>query len=403
VDWPQNVDVTLIKTFQNGKISLRSRELILSHKFYATNAALSEDKEEEDTLPELSKTDESLENKKWELADAAREMCQVVEKGDEDMEATLTQLGVQLTPQLVKMLFNKISSPSLALRFFQWSKLQPGFNHNTSTSDRLANILGRSKDFETLQRVLSERSPLSCNYSVKTFSFATAWYDDPDMLNEVIEMFEKLELSLRRCAYKMLIAALCQKNHVNAALMVLKSMSSVDCAPRMSTYRPLIQVYCQNNRMDKVQEVFEMMKNCPQDSICYHIVLSALCNRKLFAEAVEFLRRMVNMGCKPDAVTYDIMIRAACNLGRIQSALHLFDSLKEEGITPLYFTYSHILEGLFQIRGFDGAHSFLIQHSGKDQKLDSSNYKHLMRVCRKSGQEQRARDLMTEMKAMGFD
>lgn len=401
--WPQNLDVTVLKTFQNGKSFPRSPELILVHKFSTTDAALSEDTEDEDILPELSSTDETPEKYKREPGDAARQICRVIEKGEEDMEEALTQLRVWLTPQLVNTVFDKIMSPSLALRFFQWAKLQPGFKHATSNYDRLANILGRSKDFETLKRVLLEISTVYGNYSDKTFSFATAWHDDPDMLSEVMEMLEKLEHNPRRYAYEMLIAVLCQKNHANAALVVLKKMGSRGCVLRMQTYRPLIQVYCQNNQMDKVHEVFDMLKDSPPDPICFHIVLSALCNGKQFAEAVEFLWRMVNVGCKQDAITYDIMIRAACNLGRFEGALKLFDRLKEEGLTPLHRTYPHILDGFVQIRGFDEAHSFLIQHSGKDRKLDSTNYSHLIRLCHKSGQKQVARNLMKEMKAKGFD
>lgn len=400
--WPENLDFTVLKTFQNGKSFPCSPE-ILARKFYTTDAALSEDTEEEDTLPELSSTDEIPAKNKREPGDVARQICQVIEKGDKDMEEALTQLGVRLTPKLVNTVFDKISCPSLALRFFQWAKLQPGFKHAPSNYDRLANILGRSKDFEALQRVLLELSAAYITYSAKTFSFVTAWHDDLDMLNEVMEMLEKLEHGPRRDAYEMLIAVLCQKKHANAALVVLEKMGSRGCVPRMQTYRPLIQVYCQDNQMDKVQEIFVMLKDCPPDPICFHIVLSALCNRKQFAEAVEFLTIMVNMGCKPDAITYGIMIRAACNLRKIEGALKLFDRLKEEGLMPLHHTYLYILEGLYQIRGFDRAHSFLIQHSGRNRTLDSMNYRHLIGLSRKSGQGQIADNLMKEMKAKGFD
>jgi len=401
-EWPQNLDSTALKTFQNGKSFPRSQELILTHKFYSTNAALSEDKDEEDTLPELSKTDETTEKNKWELEDAAREICQLLEKGDEDMEEALTQLGVPLTPELVNRVFGKISVPSLALRFFQWAKLQPGFKQVTSNYERLANILGRAKDFEALHMILLEMSAVFCNYSAKTFSFATAWHDDPDMLNEVMEMFKKMALSLRRNAYEMLIAALCEENHINAALVALEKMASAGCAPRMQTCRPLIPVYCQNNQMDKVQEVFEMTKDFPQDPICYNLVLSALCHKEQFQEATRFLQTMVNMGCKPDANTYNIMICAACNIGNIQGALQLFERLKEEEFNPMFVTYSHLLRELFRIRGFDAAHAFLIQQSGKDNKLDMGNYNYLIRVCRKSGKHEEARNLFLEMKVKGF-
>lgn len=318
------------------------------------------------------------------------------------MEETLTQLGVHLTSGLVEMVLDTPRSPSLALRFFQWAKAQPGFKHNSSTYDKIANTLGSYKDFETLQWILSEAFVERCKFSFRTFSFATAWHDDSDLLNEVMEMIEKLELSPRRYAYERLIGALCRKSHVDAALVVLKKMGSVDFAPKMHAYRPLIRVYCKKIQMDKVREVFEMMKDCPQDSICYNLVLNALCNRKQFAEATEFLRSMVNMGCKLDATTYNIMIRAACETGRIQGALKLFDRLKEEGIKPLYGTYTHLLHGLFQNNGFDKAHSFLIQQSGKNPKLDSVNYTYLIRICHKSGQKEEADKLLMEKEAKEF-
>lgn len=419
-EWLQHMDSMLLETFQNGKSFFRTHELILTHKFFSTDAwttpqisdqtepSSSEDEnpelqtlnseEEEDYLPEFNKTDKSPLKKKKRLLDDAREICQVLEKGDEGVEETLTQLGVHLTPRLVKMVLGNTSSPTSALRFFLWAKAQPGFKHNSSTYDKLGNTVGSFKDFETLYRVLSERFVEGCKISFKTFSFVTAWHDNPAIMDEVLEMIKKLELSPRRYAYERLVGALCRKNHVDVALAVLQKIASADCAPRMHAYRPLIQVYCKKNQIDKAQEVFEMMKDCPQDSICYNLVLSALCNKKLFAKATKFFQGMVNMGHKPDAIAYDMMICAACETGRIQGALQLFDKLKEEGIKPLYVTYTHLLNGLFQNNGFDKAHSFLIQQSGNDSVLDSINYTYLIRICRKSGLKEEADKLLMERK-----
>lgn len=428
MEWSQNLDSTILKSFQNGKNSLRFHEHILTYKFYSTDASATlqiceptkatsdEDEnpelqnvnseEEEDTLPELNKTNEVLKKKKWKLGNAIGEICRVLEKGDEDMEEAidqLGQLGVQFYPRLVSMSLDKASSPILALRFFQWAKAQPGFKHKSSLYDKLANIHGRCKDFKTLQMILVEMQSAGCSYSAKTFSFATVCHDDPDILNELMEMFEKLALSLRRDGYEMLIAALCEENHINEALTVLEKMASAGCARRMLTYRPLIQVYCQNNQMDKVQDVFEMTKYFPQDPICYNLVLSALCRKEQFEEASRFLQSMVNMGYKPDAITYNILICAACKIGKIEGALQLFDRLKEEGFNPLFGTYSHLLRELFRIRGFDAAHEFLIQQSGKDNKLNIGNYIYLSKVCRKSGKHKEASNLLLEMKAKGFE
>jgi pentatricopeptide repeat protein len=417
--WHQNMDSTALETLKNGESFLPFNELILFHNFYSTDASATvqtleetpaasgedENSEEEDTLPELNKTNETPRKKKWNLEDARREICKVLNKDDEDMEETLTRLGVQITPPLVKNVMVKTSSPNSVLRFFQWAKLQPGFKHETSIYDELVNLFGRSKDFETLPMILAEMLSARCNYSVKTFSFATAWHDDSDMLKNLTEMFEKLEFSPKRNAYDMLIAALCEKNHANAALGILEKMASADCAPRAVTFRPLVTLFCMKNQLDKVQLVFEIMKmkGCPPDSITYNLVLSKLCYRKRLAEAVEVLRNMVDNGCKPDALTYDIMIYATCKTRRVEGALELFDRMKEEGIKPMYLTYGYLLNGIFEARGFDEAHAFLIQQSGTDPNLDSGNYEYLIRICHKSGLQKEVQKLLTEMKAKDLE
>lgn len=111
------------------------------------------------------------------------------------------------------------------------------------------------------------------------------------------------------------------------------------------------------------------------------------------------LRSMIDNGCKPDAITYDLLIYAACKTRRVEGALELFDRMKEEGITPMYLTYGYLLDGIFEARGFDEAHSFLIQQSGTDPNLDSSNYEYLIRICRRSGLQKEVHNLLTEMKA----
>ena len=87
--------------------------------------------EDEGTLDKLNKTDEALGKNKGKMAYAIREMCQAIEKGKEEVEDTLNHLGIHLSPLLTRFILEKIYSPSLDLRFFQWAKLKPGFKHDT--------------------------------------------------------------------------------------------------------------------------------------------------------------------------------------------------------------------------------------------------------------------------------
>lgn len=284
--WHRNSDSRALKIFQNGKSFLPFDELIFSHKFYSTNASATvqisgntqstSDKEESpksqalsskkqvDSLPKSNKPNKS--KKVWTLMGLKRAICKVLEKGDTDMEETLTKLDFWPSPQIVIMVLvlDRKVSPTLARRFFQWATLQPGFKHNIPTYDALIRNIARSKDFNALQMVFSDRLGADVGLSVRTFMFAIDWHDDPNLLNEVIKIIEKMPFSTRIRSYNLLIRVLCPKN-VNAALSVLEKMVIVDCAPETITFRPFIKFYRRHKQMDKVQEIYETMKifGCP--------------------------------------------------------------------------------------------------------------------------------------------
>lgn len=293
--WHRNSDSSALKIFQNGTSFLPFHELIFGHKFYSTNASatvqISEktqsasDKEESpesqalnskkqaDRLPNSNKSNKPNKPNKlnkplpnWTMMGLKRAICKVLQKGGNDMEETLTKLGFWLNPQIVIMVLvlDRTVSPILARRFFQWATLQPGFKHNISTYDALTRNIARSKDFNTLQMVFSERLGAHVDVSVRTFRFAIDWDDDPNLLNEVIRIIEKMPFSTRKRSYNLLIRALCPKN-VNAALSVLEKMVIADCAPESITFRPFIKFYRRHKQMDNLQEIYETMKifRCP--------------------------------------------------------------------------------------------------------------------------------------------
>lgn len=110
--------------------------------------------------------------------------------------------------------------------------------------------------------VLSERLDAGFELSSRTLTFATAWCGDFNMLNEVIGIIEKIAYPTgsRVHAYDMLIAALCKRDRVNAALRVLEKMVNAGHAPKPTTFLPFIASYRRTNQMDMVQEIHETME-----------------------------------------------------------------------------------------------------------------------------------------------
>jgi len=353
---------------------------------------------EEATLQKLAKKNEV----KQHLEETRNEICKIIENDEKRMGETLTRMGTGLTSELVTMVLSNLNSLQSALRFFQWAKAQPGFKTNSVMYDELVNIAGRCKDFETVGMLLTERVAEHCFNSPRTFSFATAWHNDAEMLGEVTETIKKLENFAQKNAYDMMIAALCTEDYVDSAISVLKEMYKAGCALTPLTFRPLLVAHGRNHRMAEVHEVFKFMKKmgCTPDVACYNIVLRKLYQSEQFAEADKFFSMMVNTyGCKPDHVTYDILVLEACRARKMEDAVRHFGRMKEDGLKPMHCTYTNMINGFFKLDGFEKAYAFVRQESGKDYSLDLNNYSFLIRSCTKLGNYREAHDVLMEMKA----
>lgn len=353
---------------------------------------------EEATVRKLAKRNEI----KQQLEETRNEICKIVENAEKSMEEALTLMGTRLTSELVTMVLSSLNSLQLALRFFQWAKAQPGFKPNSAMYDELVNIAVRCKDFEALKMLLTERVADTCFNSAKTFSFATAWHDDAEMLGKVTETIKQLKNLAQKNAYDMMVFALCKEDYVDSATSVLKDMYKAGCALTPLTFRPLLVAHGRNNRMVEVHEVFKFMNEmgCPPDVTCYNFVLRKLHQNEQFAEADKFFKMMVNtFGCKPDHVTYDILVLEACRAGKMEDATRHFGRMKEDGLKPLHCTYTNLINGFFQLDGFEKAYAFVRQESGKNDSLDVNNYSFLIRTCTKLGNYREAHDVLMEMKA----
>lgn len=339
---------------------------------------------------------------KQQLEETRNEICKIIENDEKNMEETLMLTGTRLTSELLMMVLSNLNSLESALRFFQWAKGQPGFKPNSAMYDELVNIAGRCKDFETLELLLTERIADHCFNSAKTFCFATVWHNDAEMLGEVTETINQLEKFAQKNAYDMLVAALCKEDYVDSAISVLKEMFKAGCALTPFTFRPLLVAHGRNHRIAEVHEAFKFMKkmNCPPDVSCFNFVLRKLYQNEKFAEAEKFLRMMVNTyGCKPDHVTYDILILEACKARKIEDAIRHFGRMKGDGLKPMHCTYTNLINGIFQVSGFEKAYAFVREQSGKDDRLDLTNYSFLIRSCSKLGNYREAHDVLMEMKA----
>eukprot|EP01018_Ginkgo_biloba_P000236 Gb_33357 [translate_table: standard] len=419
----QQMNANATKPFENGTTFLPFFQSILTYKFYSTTASSNVGIQEEtyelpgaegkaenhefqgqnsqrqdETLRKMREKDEI----KLKMEETRDKMCKIIEENDKEMEESLSQMDIRLSSELVRMILSNIDSLHSALRFFQWAKTQRGYKPSSAIYDELVNIAGRSKDFETVQTLLTERIIYRCFNSTKTFLFAIAWHDDPVMLKEVIETIYKLDSFHRRNAYDMLIAALCKDDHVDAASSVLQEMLNRDCAPAPCTFHPFVISYSRNKQMPKVYELFQVMKerDCSPDTTCYNFALRSLCQNEQFSEAAELLGTMVNSpGSKPNSVTYDILILAACKAGKMEDALQLFGRTLEDGLKPLHCTYTSLISGFLQAGEFEKARLFVDRESGNDRAVDLSNHTFLIRSYCKLDKMQEARDTLKQMKA----
>ncbi|KAI9071018.1 hypothetical protein K1719_047017 [Acacia pycnantha] len=318
--------------------------------------------------------------------DEVDRVCKVINELfalDRNMEAVLDECGIQLSDDLVVDVLERFKhARKPAFRFFCWAGQGPGFAHNSRTYNSMMNILGKTRQFETMMAMLEEMGEKGLltmdTFTIAIKAFAAAkerkkavgMFDlmkkrkfkvGVDSVNFLLDtlgraklgkeaqaIFEKLKdrFTHNLQTYTVLLNGWCRVKNLMEAGRVWNEMIDRGFKPDVVAHNVMLEALLKCKKKSDAIKLFEVMKaKGPLPNVrSYTIVIRALCKQKMMGEAVEYFHQMIDSGLQPDVAVYTCLITGFGNQRKMDVVYNLLKEMREMGCPPDGRTYNALIK-----------------------------------------------------------
>ncbi|KAL9664420.1 hypothetical protein QQ045_019820 [Rhodiola kirilowii] len=283
-----------------------------------------------------------------------------------NMEVSLGQVSVRVSPLLVKEVLKKLSNGGvIALTFFRWAEKQKGYQHDNESYNLLIDSLGKIKQFKMIWGLVGDMRRRKL-LSKDTFYLIMRRYARARKVKETLEAFEKMkEFGLEHddvLDFNKLLDVLCKAKHVEQAQELFDEMSNRRFKPDVRSYTILLEGWGHVQNMLRLNEVYREMKaeGLEPDVVTYGIMINVYSGRTKEAYAI-FQKMSTRVGCKPSSSTYEIIVRMLCNEDQVDMALRVWHEMRAKGVIPGIHMYSALINTLCQLHKLDDASKYFLE------------------------------------------
>ncbi|GLJ11411.1 hypothetical protein SUGI_0166570 [Cryptomeria japonica] len=311
----------------------------------------------------------------------SQRICSILNEGLEDYDAFEQKLAPfisRLSPELVCRVIGSTSISTSAsarptMSFFFWAQHQPGYRHNSATFDAAIQFAAKSRDFQLMSTLLKECKRWGFSFTPKTFSFVAVEGGalKSPMLGAVLRSIHEMNRwntrGKNRDAFDALTSTLCNANHLDAALEVLRGMVSAGFCLTAHTYNILVTALCREDRLDDAKLLIKHMRDkgsCPT-TITYNRLLKAYIEKDRLREASELVDSMTEAGCTADSFTYTQLIDFACRNRLPYMGLKLLRKMEYSGFKPMQAAYNTLVKCFESLGQFDEADKLIAESEKK--------------------------------------
>lgn len=318
--------------------------------------------------------------------DEVDRVCKVIDELfalDRNMEAVLDGCGIQLSHDLVLDVLERFKhARKPAFRFFCWAGQRPGFAHDSRTYNSTMNILGKTRQFETMMALLEEMGEKGLltmeTFSIAIKAFAAAkerkkavgifdlmkkykFKVGVDTINYLLDslgreklgkeaqaIFEKLKdkFTHNLQTYTVLLNGWCRVKNLMEAGRMWNEMVDKGFKPDIVAHNTMLEGLFKCKKKSDAIKLFEVMKaKGPLPNVrSYTIAIRYFCKQRMMKDAVEYFQEMIDSGCQPDVAVYTCLITGFGNQKRMDMVYDLLKEMREKGCPPDGRTYNALIK-----------------------------------------------------------
>ncbi|KAJ8466190.1 hypothetical protein OPV22_028742 [Ensete ventricosum] len=332
--------------------------------------------------------------------DPLSELSSVLARSNWLDDPRLPLLAPSLTPHHVAALLrSRPLEPRVALGFFDWISLRPGFRHTVDTYSSLvqtvarANLSPRGAEKIVISMIKSCSSAVEIHSALQSFkslhqigflpslrchNFMMMKFARFQMIAEMKELFEQMQkdgIFPNLHTYNTIINAHCKEGNIIEAKAYLNYLLQAGLDPDTHTYTSFILGYCQSDDFVRACRLFLLMplRGCARNEFSYTVLSHGLCEAGKVKEGLSLFSLMDNDGCSADLHIYTVMIGGLCKVGRdVDAKMMLYEISQKEGAMALeqmissgckpdVFTYTILVKSYCMEGRLEEAESLMIQ------------------------------------------
>nr|XP_010938939.1 putative pentatricopeptide repeat-containing protein At5g06400, mitochondrial [Elaeis guineensis] len=312
-----------------------------------------------------------------------------LEKSEIRMGQRLDELGLSFSSEIVeKVLKRCFKVGHLALRFFNWVKLQPGFCHTTQTYNVMIYIAGEAEEIDLMEKLMNEMEDELCTKDIKTWTTLISYYGKAKQIGKALSTFEamrksgcepdagvykailralfnvrKAELSMEfykemvsknmlvdASLYQLLMSCLARSGDVTAVRLVGDDMIKIAKLSESQVYTCILRSFCITGRIEDARHLFEEIKkkNLLVDLKVSEVLVKGLCRASKMDDAIEIVNNM-KQSSAIDCRVYGCLLDGFIRQGDVTKALQLLHDMRELGCLPMVSSYTQMIQYLFRL------------------------------------------------------
>ncbi|KAI3721922.1 hypothetical protein L2E82_32942 [Cichorium intybus] len=345
-----------------------------------------------------------------DVSPTVHEVTQILRgrEGEVSIEEQLENMAVEFDSDVVdKVLKRCFKVPDLALRFFNWIKLKNLSSVTTATYNTMIYILGESKKFDMVEKLLEEMENNMCKKDIKTWTILISHYGKSNTIGKALLIFENMKksgLEPDLAVYKIMLRTLCNSVKSDIAMEFYKEMMSKEMEPDTNLYKLLLHCLAHSGDIESIHLVANDMINISQipEQYVYTCMLKNFCISNRIKEALEVIKDIKNKDIAIEPEHFEILVKGMCRADRISDALEIVDILKRKNVvdkkiygiiingylrrndvskalhllkdcgqTLSVYTYTELMQHLFRISEFEKGFDIYNMMLEKGVELDS--------------------------------
>ncbi|EYU38195.1 hypothetical protein MIMGU_mgv1a024858mg, partial [Erythranthe guttata] len=271
--------------------------------------------------------------------------------------------------------FNHARKPTF--RFFRWAGDRRGFSHDSTTYNAMMNILGKTRQFETLVSLLEEMGEKGF-LTMETFTmcikvFAAA--KERKKAVAIVDLMKKYNFKVGIETVNCLLDALGRAKLAKEAQTLFEKFEH-KFAPNLKTFTILINGWCTvKNLMEAARMWNEMI-----DILAHNIMLEGLLRSHTRSDAIKLFEVMKCKGPLPTVRSYSVLIKNLCKHGHLKEAIDYFDEMVDSGCGPDAAVYTCLMTGFANQKNMDIVYRLLNEMKEKNCQPDGRLYNALIKM-----------------------